>query len=125
VERRCESEQIYLDQKQPVREVDFAPFASGTSGSIYEFFGKFESWSRGILSLDTMAHVLYTKHLDKTVTQGAKELEEIKSSYAQMKDWLYRVYGRPDTVDDLYLSNIRNVTPPSSVADLAGQCRQV
>ncbi len=125
VERRCEAEQIYLDQKQPAREVDFAPFASGTAVSIYEFFQRFEAWSRGILSLDTMAHVLYTKHLDKSITQGAKELEELKHSYKGMKAWLFRMYGRPDTIADLYLSNIRSVVPPANINDTVGHCRQV
>jgi hypothetical protein len=125
VERRCEVEQIYLDQKQPAREVDFTPFASGTSVSIYEFFQRFEAWSRGILSLDTMAHMLYNKHLDKTVTQGAKELEELKLSYQGMKAWLFRMYGRPDTIADLYLSNIRVVVLPANINDTVGHCKQV
>jgi hypothetical protein len=125
VERRCEVEQIYLDQKQPAREVDFALFASGTSVSIYEFFQRFEAWSRGILSLDTMAHMLYNKHLDKSVTQGAKELEELKLSYQGMKAWLFRMYGRPDTIADLFLSNIRAVVPPANIDDTVGHCKQV
>jgi hypothetical protein len=32
-----------------------------------------------------MAHVLYNKHLDKSITQGAKELEELKLLYQGMK----------------------------------------
>jgi hypothetical protein len=125
VEKRCELEQIYLDQKQPAREVDFVPFASGTSISIYEFFQKFEAWACGILSLDTRAHVLYNKHLDKSITQGAKELEELKLSYQGMKAWLFRMYGRPDTVTELYLNNIRSVTPPANINDTVGHCKQV
>jgi hypothetical protein len=39
VEKRLQTEQIYLDQKQPERKVDFVAFASGTAVSIYEFFG--------------------------------------------------------------------------------------
>ncbi len=41
VEKRLQTEQIYLDQKQPEQKVDFVPFASGTAVSIYEFFMKF------------------------------------------------------------------------------------
>ena len=125
VEKRMQVEQIYLDQKQPDRKVDFEPFASGQAVSIYEFFQKFEAWARGRLSMDTMANVLYTKHLDKTITHGNKELEEIKLSYSSMKAWLFRMYGRPDTVADLYLNNIRKVKPPTSKSDVAGECRQV
>jgi hypothetical protein len=47
VERRCELEQIYLDQKQPAREVNFVPFASGTLVSIFEFFHSSRSLKPG------------------------------------------------------------------------------
>jgi hypothetical protein len=125
VEKRLQTEQIYLDQKQPERKVDFVPFASGTAVSIYEFFMTFEAWARGRLSKDTMANVLYTEYLDKTITHRNKELEEIKLSYHSMKAWLLRMYGRPDTVADLYLNNIRKVKPPAGKSDVAGSCRQV
>jgi hypothetical protein len=69
--------------------------------------------------------MLYTEYLDKTITHGNKELEEIKLSYHSMKVWLLRMYGRPDTVADLYLNNIRKVKPPAGKSDVAGSCRQV
>jgi CRISPR/Cas system CSM-associated protein Csm2 small subunit len=125
VEKRLQTEQIYLDQKQPERKVDFVAFASGTAVSIYEFFMKFEAWARGRLSKDTMANVLYSEYLDKTITHGNKELEEIKLSYHSMKAWLLRMYGRPDTVADLYLKNIRKVKPLAGKSDVAGSCRLV
>jgi hypothetical protein len=42
----------------------------------------FEAWARGRLSKDTMANVLYTEYLDKTITHWNKELEEIRFSYS-------------------------------------------
>ena len=48
----------------------------------------------------------------------------MKRSYADMKAWLFRMYGRPDTVTDLYLNNIRMVVPPVNINDTAGYCRQ-
>ncbi|RPH78780.1 MAG: hypothetical protein EHM77_06585, partial [Planctomycetaceae bacterium] len=124
VEKRMQSEQIYLDQKQPARKVDFLVFSPGTAVSIYEFFQKFEAWARGRLSKDTMANMLYTEYLDKSITCRNKELEEIKLSYSAMKALLFRTYGRPDTVAELYLNNIRQVKPPTSKTDVAGECRQ-
>jgi hypothetical protein len=124
VEKRLQTEQIYLDQKQLDRKVDFVPFASGTAVSIYEFFMKFEAWARGRLSKDTMANVLYTEYLVKTITHWNKELEEIRFSYSSRKAWLFRMYGQPDTVADLYLNNIRKVERPTSKGAVAGACRQ-
>jgi hypothetical protein len=72
-----------------------------------------------------MANVLYSEYLDKTITHGNKELEEIKLSYHSMKAWLLRMYGRPDTMADLYLNNIRKVKPPAGKSDVAGSCHQV
>ena len=71
-----------------------------------------------------MANMLYTEYLDKSITCGNKELEEIKLSYSAMKALLFRTYGRPDTVAELYLNNIRRVKPPASKTDVAGECRQ-
>jgi hypothetical protein len=35
------------------------------------------------------------------------------------------MYGRPDTIADLYLSNIRAVVPPANINDTVGHCKQV
>ncbi len=83
-----------------------------TSVSIYEFFKKFETWSRGILSQSAQAHALYTKHLDRSLVQGSKELEERRESYIAMRDWLILKWGRATLVGDLYLTNISNLHKP-------------
>ena len=77
VEDRARVEQIHLDTRQH-REVDFKPWQPNSEVSIYEFLRKFESWSRGHLSQADQAHALYSKHLDRSVTQGCRELEERK-----------------------------------------------
>jgi hypothetical protein len=59
VEERCKGEQLHLDVKQEPREVDFVPFRPGNGVSIYEFFQRFEDWSRGQMSQDHKANVLY------------------------------------------------------------------
>ena len=117
VEERSVKEQLHLDAKQPDREVDFQPFSSGSSVSIYEFFSKLEAWSRGVLTLDSKAHVLYTRFLDASIVVGNKELEMRKESYAQMKSWLCDKYGRPAHVADLHLENIRRLARPADGAD--------
>ncbi len=74
MEGRCKAEQLHLNVKQQLREVDFIPFKPGTAVSIYKFFHKFEAWSRGMMSLDQKANVLYNQHLDPAITDGINPL---------------------------------------------------
>ncbi len=85
VEGRCKAAQLHLDVKQQPREVNFIPFKPWTGVSIYEFFHKFEAWARGRMPLDQKANVLYNRHLDPSVTDGNKELEDAKEDYQTMK----------------------------------------
>ncbi len=85
VEERCKEEQLHFDVKQEPREVDFVPFRPGNGVSIYEFFHKFENWSRGRMSQDHRANMLYHRHLDFSVIDGNKELEDAKENYSAMK----------------------------------------
>ncbi len=57
------------------------PFRPGNGVSIYEFFHKIENWACGQMSQDHKANVLYNRHLDFSVTDGNKELEDAKENY--------------------------------------------
>ncbi len=59
VKERCKGEQLHLDVKPEPREVDFVPFHPGNGASIYEFFLRFENWSRSQMSQHHRANVLY------------------------------------------------------------------
>jgi hypothetical protein len=120
VEERCKTEQLHLDVKQQPREVDFVPFQPGAGVSIYEFFNKFETWSRGRMSLDQRANLLYHRHLDSSVTDGNKELEDAKEDYQRMKSLLIEKWGVPDIVCDQYLENIKGLTMPTDPKDKTG-----
>ena len=120
VENRCKAEQLHLDVKQQAREVDFVPFRPGTGVSIYEFFQKFETWSRGMMSLDQKANILYNRHLDSSITDGNKELEDAKEDYQTMKALLIERWGVPDIVCDQYLANVNRLTVPTDLKDKAG-----
>jgi hypothetical protein len=119
VEGRCKAEQLHLDIKQEPREVDFVPFRPGTGVSIYEFFHKFETWSRGRMSLDQKANLLYNRHLDSAITDGNKELEDDKEDYQMMKALLIEKWGLPEIVCDQYLESIRRLTVPTDPKDKA------
>jgi hypothetical protein len=120
VEERCKGEQLHLDVKHEPREVDFVPFRPGNGISIYEFFQRFEDWARGQMSQDYKANVLYNRHLDFSVTDGNKELEDAKGNYPAMKSLLVEKWGNVDTVCDQYLDGIKKVALPSDPKDKAG-----
>ncbi len=120
VEGRCKAAQLHLDVEQQPREVDFAPFKPGTGISIYEFFHKFDSWARGRMPLDQKANVLYNRHLDPSVTDGNKELEDAKEDYQTMKAILIEKYGVPDVVCDQCLECINRLTMPTDSKNKTG-----
>ena len=117
VETRCKSEQLHLDVKMHAKKVDFAPFRPGSGVSIYEFFGKFEAWSRGRMSKDQRANILYSRHLDASVVDRNTELEAMKEDYEAMKRALIEKWGAPDLVCEQYLENITKLDIPSDPKD--------
>jgi hypothetical protein len=125
VEERCKGEQLHLDVKQEPREVDFVPFRPGNGVSIFEFFHKFENWARGQMSQDHKANVLYNRHLDFSVTDGNKELEEAKENYSMMKSLLIEKWGVADIVCDQYLEGIRRIKMPTDPKDKVGMLTYV
>ena len=96
------------------------PFRPGNGISIYEFFQRFEDWSRGQMSQDHKANVLYNRHLDFSVTDGNKELEDAKGNYPAMKSLLVEKWGNVDTVCDQYLEGIKEVAMPADPRDKVG-----
>jgi hypothetical protein len=125
VEERCKGEQLHLDVKQELMEVDFVPFRPGNGVSIYEFFHKFENWARGQMSQDHKANVLYNRHLDFSVTDGNKELEDAKENYSMMKSLLIEKWGVADIVCDQYLEGIRRIKMPTDPKDKVGMLTYV
>ena len=105
--------------------MDFVPFRPGNGISIYEFFQRFEDWSRGQMSQDQKANVLYNRHLDFSVTDGNKELEDAKGNYPLMKSILLEKWGVADIVCDQYLEGIRRIKMPSDPKDKVGMLTYV
>jgi hypothetical protein len=125
VEERCKGEQLHLDIKQEPREVDFVPFRPGNGISIYEFFQRFEDWSRGQMSQDDKANVLYNRHLHPSIKEGNKELEDAKRNYLAMKSLLVEKWGTCDLVCDQYLEGIERVAMPNDPKDKVGMLNYV
>ena len=120
VEARCKQEQLHLTLKTQTRKVDFLPFCPGNGVSIFEFFQKFESWSRGTMSMDQKANILYFKFLDWSVVDGNKDLEDRKENYHAMKAYLQEKWGIPDLVCEMHLENIKKVALPTDPEDKPG-----
>jgi hypothetical protein len=83
--RKVQRKQLHHDVKQHPREMDFLLFRPGIGVSIYEFFHKFETCSRGMMSLNQKANILYRRHLNSSIRDGSKELEDAKEDYQAMK----------------------------------------
>jgi hypothetical protein len=101
------------------------PFRPGNGISIYEFFQRFEDWSRGRMSQDDKANVLYNRHLHPSIKEGNKELEDAKRNYPAMKSLLLEKWGTCDLVCDQYLEGIERVAMPSNPKDKAGMLSYV
>ncbi len=125
VEDRCKGEHLHLDVKQEPREVDFVPFRPEKGVSIYEFFHKFENRSRGMMSQDHRANVLYNRHLYFSMVDGNKELEDAKENYPAMKSLLIEKWGVSDIVCNKYLEGIRRVIMPTDPKDKVGMLTYV
>jgi hypothetical protein len=55
---------------------------------------RFEEWARGYISYDAKAHLLFSKYLPKSLTEGFEELKSRKHNYEAMKSWLIEKCGK-------------------------------
>ncbi len=77
------------------------------------------------MSQDHKANMLYNRHLDFSVTDGNKELEDAKGNYPAMKSLLVERWGNVDTVCDQYLEGIKEVAMPADPRDKVGMLAYV
>ena len=117
---RYRSEQHHLAGNAPTREVTFSAFDPNGDISVYEFFMRYEEWSRGYVSSEARAHLLYTKYLPTSLTEGYEELRTKKGNYSAMKTWLIDQYGMVKGVCDGKLKSIRGLKCPKQEDDLLG-----
>jgi hypothetical protein len=74
------AEQHHLAGNIPAREITFSQFNPAGDISIYEFCMQFEEWAKGYISEDAKAHLLFSKYLPKSLTDGYEELKSRKHS---------------------------------------------
>jgi hypothetical protein len=78
-----------------------------------------------MMSLDHKANVLYNRHLNFSVVDGNKELEDAKENYTAMKSLLIEKWGVCDIVCNQYLDGIKRVAMPSDPKDKTGMLAYV
>jgi hypothetical protein len=78
-----------------------------------------------MMSLDHKANVFYNRHLDFSVVDGNKELEDAKENYTAMKSLLIEKWGICDKVCNQYLDGIKRVAMPSDPKDKIGMLANI
>ena len=81
-------DQYHLRGNTPARDATFSVFDPHGDVSVYEFFMLYEEWSKGYLSSEAKAHLLFTKYLPKSLTESYEELKSRKQDYHPMRAWL-------------------------------------
>ena len=118
---RYRGDQFHLGGNTPMRDATFTTFDPNGDISVYEFFMRFEEWSKGYLSSEAKAHLLFTKYLPKSLTESYEELRDKKRDYNAMRAWLIDQYGMIKRVCDAKIRLVRSLKPPKSEDDLVGQ----
>ena len=117
---RYRSDQHHLAGNTPARDTTFTVFDPHGDVSVYEFFMRYEEWSKGYISSEAKAHLLFTKYLPKSLTESYEELKVRKKDYDAMRAWLIDQYGMIKGVCDAKIKAIKALKPPKSDDDLIG-----
>ena len=117
---RYRGDQHHLAGNAPTREPTFTAFDPNGDVNVYEFFMRYEEWSRGYISYEARAHLLFSKYLPKSLTESYEELRTKKGNYNEMKNWLIDQYGMLKGICDGKIRSIRGLNLPKSDDDLLG-----
>ena len=118
---RYRRDQFHLGGNTPSREATFSAFDPHGDTSVYEFFMRFEEWSKGYLSSEAKADLLFNKYLPKSLTESYEELKARKRDYHAMRAWLIDQYGMIKRVCDAKIKLVKSLKPPKTDDDLVGQ----
>ena len=118
---RYRGDQYHLGGNTPSRKVTFTMFDPHGDVSVYEFFMQFEEWSKGYLSAEAKADLLFSEYLPKSLTDSYEELKVRRRDYHAMRAWLIDQYGMIKRVCDAKIKLIKSLKPPKSDDDLVGQ----
>ena len=88
-------------------------FNGDSSQTVYEFFHKFDQFTKGSYTLEQKALLLYSSYLDDKLKQ---ELVLKKNSYHSMKEWCIKKFGRVKGIVDGKLESLTSRKYPGDTA---------
>jgi hypothetical protein len=118
---RYREDQFHLSGNTPVRDTPFTVYDPHGEVSVYEFFMRFEEYSKGYLNSEAKAQLLFSKYLPKSLTESYQELKDRKRDYDAMRDWLIDQYGMIKRVCDTKIKLIKSFKHPKGEDDLVGE----
>ena len=118
---RYRGDQYHLGGNTPSRKITFTTFDPHGDVSVYEFFMRFEEWSKGYLSAEAKADLLFAEYLPKSLTDSYEELKVRRRDYHAMRAWLIDQYGMIKMVCDAKIKLVKSLKPPKNDDDLMGQ----
>jgi hypothetical protein len=118
---RYRGDQFHLGGNTPSRDATFGVFDPHGDVSVYEFFMRYEDWSKGYLSSEAKAHLLFSKYLPKALTESYEELKDRRKDYEAMKEWLFDQFGMIKRVCDAKIKLIKSLKLPKTEDDLVGE----
>ena len=111
------SRQLHLQSsanKAFTGSLNIKKFSAQSSDTVFEFFKKFEQFTRASYTLDQKAMLLYASYLDDKLKQ---ELVPLSGSYNDMKEWLVKRFGRVKGIVDSKIESIKSKKMPSESAN--------
>ena len=111
------SRQLHLQSsanKAFTGSLNIKKFSAQSTDTVFEFFKKFDQFTRASYTLDQKAMLLYSSYLDDKLKQ---ELVLKSSSYQDMKEWLIKKFGRVKSIVDTKVSAIKSVKVPNESAN--------
>ena len=111
------SRQLHLQSsanKAFTGSLNIKKFSAQSSDTVFEFFKKFEQFTRASYTLDQKAMLLYASYLDDKLKQ---ELVPLSGSYNDMKEWLIKRFGRVKGIVDSKIESIKSKKMPSESAN--------
>ena len=100
-------------------------FSATSSETVFEFFHKFDQFTRATYTSQQKAMLLYSTYLDEKLKM---ELVPMCNSYEDMKEWLVKKFGRVKGIIDSKLESIKTKKQPgigASSSQRADYCRHV
>ena len=86
-------------------------FAGDSSQTVYEFFKRFDQFTKANYTSEQKAILLYSSYLSERIKQ---ELVPISGDFSAMKEWLLKKFGNIKSIVDCKLTSLKDKKQPST-----------